>query len=100
MRKTSILASLIISGLFILLGTYDYFSRRSISLYFDNIQDDLGYSIIRPAKLFGIMARFIGNYIYDSDLFFVLGQLLGFVIYSCLIWVFIMLLKVAYKKVK
>ncbi|PKV50697.1 hypothetical protein ATE84_2763 [Aquimarina sp. MAR_2010_214] len=98
MRRKSILISLIISSVYILLGTYDYFSYRNLSRYFDNLQDDLDYIIIRPSKIFGIMVRFMGNFIYDSDLFFVLGQLFGLVIYACVIWLFITCLKMLFKK--
>ncbi len=100
MEKRSFLLLILISGIYIFIGTYNYFNNGVISYFFNNLRTDLDYTIIRPSEVFGVMTRFVGSYIYDSDVFFILGQLLGLVIYTCFLWLLGILLNESLKKMK
>lgn len=100
MNRKGFLIPLVISGLYILIGTYDYFNHGKISHFFNDLKPDLDYTVVRPSEIFGVMARFIGSYIYDSDMFFILGQLCGLIIYTCLTWILFKLAKASFRKIR
>ncbi len=98
MKKKSILFSLLISGLYISIGTYNYFYHGKVSHFVNDLKPDLDYTLVRPAEIFGVMARFVGTFIYDSDLFFILGQLFGLLIYASFIWLLVVTFKLLFNK--
>ncbi|WP_299190470.1 hypothetical protein [uncultured Aquimarina sp.] len=98
--KKNILFALLLSGFYISIGTYNYFNQGKVSHFFNDLKPGLDYTIVRPAEIFGVMSRFVGSFIYDSDFFFILGQLFGLLIYAGLIWVLITSLKLLIRKIK
>ncbi len=94
--KKYFIISLIVSGIYITIGIYDYFTDLSVSEFVDSLYEDLSLTLVLPSNMFGIVVRNFGS----SDVFFILGQLIGYIQYCLSICAAIIMLKLLYRKIK